>query len=93
MDVVDLGGVFYDTGYLPIGIFRWLQGIHLSHLVYCSGDVCELAPYFPIRFARQFGYDQLYVCNPYNGLAHCDNLIDGAKVLRYFIMFSTSVTF
>lgn len=61
--------------------------------MYRSGNVCELAPYFPSQFARQFGYDQLYVHNPYKGLTHCNSLINGPRTWRYFVIFSTSVTF
>lgn len=93
IDVVDLGGIFCNTGSLPVGIFGWLQHIRPSHLVYCSGDICELASYFPSRFARQFSYDLLYMGNLCKVLAHYYCLIDVARVLRYFIMSSTGVTF
>ena len=49
---------------LSWGIFEWLVSIGPSHLLYRSGDTCYLEPYVPSRFARQFGYDQLYVGNP-----------------------------
>jgi len=35
--------------------------------------------YIPSRFARQFGYDQLYVGNPNLRLAFMGSLIDGAR--------------
>ena len=50
--------------------------IWLSHLVYRSGDTCYLEPYVPSRFARQFGYDQLYVGNPNTSLAFMGSLIN-----------------
>lgn len=67
-------------GSLPARIFEWLQGIHHSHLVYRNGSICELASYFPNQFARQFGYDQLYMGNLYGALAHSGSLIDDARV-------------
>ena len=48
---------------LSQGIFECLVSIWPSHLVYRSGDTCYLEPYVPSRFARQIGYDQLYVGN------------------------------
>ena len=51
-----------------------------------SGDTCYLEPYVPSRFARQFGYDQLYVGNPNSNLAFMGSLIDGARAWRFFIV-------
>ena len=65
---------------LSRGIFEWLVSIRPSHLLYRSGDSCYLEPYVPSRFARQFGYDQLYVGNPNLNLAFMGSLIDGARV-------------
>ena len=62
-------------------IFEWLVSIRPSHLLYRSGDTCYLEPYVPSRFARQFGYDQMYVGN----LAFMGSLIDGARAWRFFI--------
>ena len=42
--------------------FMWLVSIKPSYLVYRCGD--DLEPYLPCRFARQFGYDELYIGNP-----------------------------
>ena len=70
---------------LSRGIFEWLVSIRPSHLVYRSGDTCYLEPYVPSRFARQFGYDQLYVGNPNTNLTFMGSLIDGAHAWRYFI--------
>ena len=52
-----------ESGRSPMsrGIFEWLVSIRPSHLLYRSGNTCYLEPYVPSRFARQFGYDQLYV--------------------------------
>ena len=66
------------------GVFEWLVRIRPSHLVYMSGDTCYLEPYVPSRFARQFGYDQLYVGNPNLDLAFMGSLIDGARAWRFF---------
>ena len=71
---------------LTRGVFEWLVSIRPSHLVYKSGDPCYLEPYVPSQFARQFGYDQLYVGNPNTNLAFMGSLIDGARAWRYFIV-------
>ena len=62
-----------------------LVSIRPSHLLYRSGDTCYLEPYVPSKFARQFGYDQLYVGNPNSSLAFMGSLIDGARAWRFFI--------
>jgi len=69
---------------LSRGVFEWLVSIRPSHLLYRSGDTCYLEPYVPSRFARQFGYDQLYVGNPNLDLAFMGSLIDGARAWRFF---------
>ena len=69
---------------LSRGVFEWLVSIWPSHLLYRSGDTCYLEPYVPSRFARQFGYDQLYVGNPNLDLAFMGSLIDGARAWRFF---------
>ena len=43
------------------------------------GNVCTIEPYLPDRFARQFGYDQLYACNLNVGLHFSDNMYEGAR--------------
>ena len=62
------GEEFRDAGdehtTLGDGTFRWLVTIGPSNLVYKCRDDCYLEPYLPCRFVSQFGYDQLYVCNP-----------------------------
>jgi hypothetical protein len=47
----------------------------------------------PNRFARQFGYDQLYVGNPSKILKFAGNLFDGARAWYFFIAGGTGVTF
>ena len=70
-----------ESGWSPMsrGVFEWLVSIRPSHLLYRSGDTCYLEPYVPSQFARQFGYDQLYVGNPNLDLAFMGSLIDGAR--------------
>ena len=63
---------------LNCGVFEWLMSIRPSHLVYQSGDICYLDPYVRSRFARQFGYDQLYADNLNTTLAFMGSLIDSA---------------
>jgi len=81
--------VFKDAGEgqssLSRAVFEWLVSIRPSHLLYRSGDTCYLEPYVPSRFARQFGYDQLYVGNPNLNLAFLGSLIDGVHAWRFFI--------
>ena len=66
------GEEFKDVGErqmsLSRGVFEWLVSIRSSHLLYRSGGTCYLEPYVPSRFARQFGYDQLYIGNPNSSL-------------------------
>jgi len=39
----------------------------------------------PSHFARQFGYDQLYVGNPNAGLCFNENLFEGARAWYYSV--------
>lgn len=64
IDVAEFGGLICEVGFLCGGYFGGCRISTPSHLVYQSGNMCELSCYFPSRFARQFGYDQLYVDNP-----------------------------
>lgn len=75
------------------GIFSWLLCIHPSHLLYQSENHCELEPYIPNHFARQFGYYQLYVGNLNYALAHEGRLIDGVRAWRHFVMGCTCASF
>jgi len=81
-------GEFHDaeSGDSPMsqGVFEWLVSIRPSHLLFRSGDTCYLEPYIPSRFARQFGYDQLYVGNPNPDLHFLGSLIDGARAWQFF---------
>ena len=67
--------------------------IRPCHLVYRCEDLCFLEPYLPSRFARQFGYDQLYVGGPNYSLEYEGNLIDGAQAWRYYISSGTGASF
>ena len=53
-------------------------------MVYKSGDTCYLEPYVPSRFARQLGYDQLYVGNLNTRLAFMGSLINDACAWQFF---------
>jgi len=79
---------FKDVGYgqtsLSRGVFEWLVGIRPSSGVQ-ERDTCYLEPYVPSRFARQFGYDQLYVGNPNTSLAFMGSLIGGARTWWFYI--------
>lgn len=78
MNTADLWVLIFDVDSLSTRIW-WLQCIRPSHLIYQSGIVCELSPYFLSRFAKQFGYDQLYVGNPCRDLVHKGSLVNGAR--------------
>lgn len=52
IDIAKFGGLYSDVDLLPWMIFWWLQCIRPSYLVYQSGNMCELSPYFLSRFAR-----------------------------------------
>ncbi|XP_020263338.1 uncharacterized protein LOC109839321 [Asparagus officinalis] len=64
---------------LDTGCFRWLVNIRIGYLVLRVKNRCHIEPYLPCRFARQFGYDQLYVENPSRGLKTEGGLIDGVR--------------
>ena len=50
-----------------------------GYLVFCQRNACTIEPYFPSRFARQFGYDQLYVGNSNLGLRFRGNLYERTR--------------
>jgi len=64
---------------LPSRVFWWLINIRPGYLVFQQGDSCMIESYMPSCFARQFGYDQLYVGNPNTGLRFSGNLFEGAR--------------
>ena len=52
-----------------------------GYLVFRQGNVCSIEPYMLSRFARQFGYDQLYFGNPNTGLLFSGNLYEKGPIL------------
>lgn len=93
------GEKFWDTtgldGYITLssGCFLWLINIRSGHLLYCQGSICLLEPYFSSRFARQFGYSQLYVGNSNTLLQFQNNLFEGAKEWFHFFAGCTGAHF
>jgi len=65
---------------LPSGVFWWLINIRHGYLIFQQGDSCTIESYMPSCFARQFGYDQLYIGNPNTGLR-----FEGARAWYYNI--------
>jgi len=47
----------------------------------------------PSHFARQFGYDQLYIGNPYVDLSFSGNLFEGARAWYYSVAGGTKTIF
>jgi len=47
----------------------------------------------PSHFARQFGYDQLYVGNHNTGLRFSDNLFEGTRAWYFSVAGGTRVIF
>ena len=70
---------------LSSGVFWWLINIRPGYLIFRQGNVCTIEPYLPSQFARQFGYDKLFVGNPNLGLIFSGNLYEGARAW-YFNM-------
>lgn len=54
--------------------------------------MCEISSYNFSRFAKQFGYDQLYVGNPCQVLVHKGSLVDSARAWRHFTISSTGAS-
>ena len=52
------------------------MSIRLGYLVFRQIDTYTIEPYLRSRFARQFGYDQLYMGNPNTGLHFSGNLFE-----------------
>jgi len=50
-------------------------------------------PYMLSHFARQFGYDQLYIGNPNANLSFSKNLFEGARAWYYSIAEGTKAVF
>jgi len=83
----------YGFTTLSTGVFCWLINIQPGYLVFCQDDTCTIKPYMPSRFARQFGYDQLYVGNPNTGLRFSGNLFEGTRAWYFNVVGGTGATF
>ena len=68
---------------LSSGIFLWLINIRLRSLVFRQGNACTIEAYMPSRFARKFGFDQLYIENPNASLCFSENLFEGVRTWYY----------
>src|SRR4051812_34416107 len=68
-------GWVYQAGSRP---FTWLLNVRPGYHLFRREMECWIEPYTPSRFARQFGYDQLYVGNPNSDLAARGTLLEGA---------------
>src|SRR5438270_4860522 len=64
-----------------------------EYLVYVPARVPVLEPYSPSRFARQLGYEQLYVGNPNRCLRWKGNLFDAARAWFFNIAGCTGARF
>ncbi|XP_020250822.1 uncharacterized protein LOC109828202 [Asparagus officinalis] len=78
---------------LDTGSFHWLMNIRPGYNVFRSKNICRIEPYFPCRFARQFGYDQLYIGNPNKWLINCGGLIDGVRAWFWNVAGCTGARF
>src|SRR4051812_32373749 len=78
---------------LAPGPFTWLLNIRPGYHLFRREMECRIEPYTPSRFARQFGYDQLYVGNPNSDLAARGTLLEGARAWFYSTAGGTGVTF
>src|SRR3954467_1588537 len=78
---------------LAPGPFTWLLNIRPGYHLFRREMECWIEPYTPSRFARQFGYDQLYVGNPNSDLAVRGTLLEGARAWFYSIAGGIRATF
>jgi len=78
---------------LSSGVFWWLINIRPGYLVFRQGNSCTLEPYMSYWFARQFGYDQLYIGNPNPRLHFSGNLFEGARAWYYSVARGTGAIF
>jgi len=88
----DLAGLD-DFTRLPSGVFWSLINIQPEYLIFRQGDSCTIEPYMLSRFARQFGYDQLYVGKPNSGLRFSSNLFEGTWAWYYSVAGGTRAVF
>src|SRR3954466_14234995 len=78
---------------LAPGPFTWLLNIRPGYHLLRWEMECWIEPYTPSRFARQFGYNQLYIGNPNLDLIVRGTLFEGARAWFYSIAGGTGVTF
>src|SRR4051812_22376283 len=90
-----LCGLGRDDGstMLAPGLFTQLLNIRPGYHLFRREMECWIEPYTPSLFARQFGYDQLYVGNPNSVLVARGTLLEGARAWFYSIVGGTEVTF
>ncbi|ONK58388.1 uncharacterized protein A4U43_C09F11780 [Asparagus officinalis] len=79
--------------HLDIGCFNWLVNIRPGYLTFRVRNQCFIEPYLPCRFARQFGYDQLYVGNPRQQLRTHGGLVDGLRAWLWTVTGCTGAKF
>src|SRR4051812_12937520 len=94
-----MGGTFADLakddGYtvLAPGPLSWLLNIRPGYHLFHREMECWIEPYTPSRFARQFGYNQLYAGNLNSELTVRGTLLESARTWFYSIAGGTEVTF
>ncbi|ONK73232.1 uncharacterized protein A4U43_C04F28720 [Asparagus officinalis] len=79
--------------HLDVGCFNWLVNIRPGYLTFRVRNQCFIEPYLPCRFARQFGYDQLYVGNPRQQLRTHGGLVDGLRAWLWTVTGCTGAKF
>ncbi|ONK56546.1 uncharacterized protein A4U43_C10F9920 [Asparagus officinalis] len=79
--------------HLDIGCFNWLVNIRPGYLTFRVRNQCFIEPYLPCRFARQFGYDQLYIGNPRQQLRTHRGLVDGLRAWLWTVTGCTGAKF
>ena len=82
-----------DFKRLPSGVFWWLINIRPRYLLFRQENLCTIEPYIPSHFARQFGYDQLYIGNPNANLSFKRNLFEGARAWNCSVAGGTKAVF
>ncbi|ONK73126.1 uncharacterized protein A4U43_C04F27520 [Asparagus officinalis] len=79
--------------HLDIGCFNWLVNIRPGYLTIRVRNQCFIEPYLLCRFARQFGYDQLYVGNPRQQFRTHGDLVDGLRAWLWTVTGCTGAKF
>src|SRR4051812_15580574 len=78
---------------LAPGPFTWQLNICPGYHLFCREMECWIEPYTPSRFARQFGYDQLYVGSVNPDLSTRGTLLEGTRAWFYTIVGGTEASF